>query len=126
MANRETTGTGGPGRNEAEAPPPAATAPADMTTAQLKDDIDSGRTGDKVAQVDIGLSPLGTDDEAAGRPPSQGRIALARHTEAIRRWAEGAAKRGYAHNPQGWELPAFVAMILVMAVVLVGGIALVA
>lgn len=125
MAHRETTGTGGPGRNEAEAPPPAATASAAMTTAQLKDDIDSGRTGDKVAQVDIGLSPLGTDDEAAGRPPSQHRIALARHAETIRRWAEGA-KRGYAHNPQGWELPAFIAMILAMAVVLVGGIALVA
>jgi hypothetical protein len=36
------------------------------TTAQIKDDINSGRTGDKVAGVDPGLSPLGTDDEAGG------------------------------------------------------------
>ncbi|HVI31242.1 hypothetical protein [Phenylobacterium sp.] len=40
------------------------------TTAQLRDDIQSGRTGDKVAGFDPAASPLGTDDEAAGTPPS--------------------------------------------------------
>jgi hypothetical protein len=40
------------------------------TTAQLKTDIDSGKTGDKVSVGDPGLSPLGTDDEAGGHPNS--------------------------------------------------------
>lgn len=51
------------------------------TTSQLKDDIDSGRTGDKTATADPGLSPLGTDDEAAGRPTTPERVALARREE---------------------------------------------
>lgn len=38
--------------------------------SQLRDDIDSGRTGDKVPYGDPAAAPLGTDDEAAGRPPS--------------------------------------------------------
>jgi hypothetical protein len=47
---------------------------------RLRRDIDSGRTGDKVAYPDIATSPLGTDDEAGGsvappRPPSAGSAA---------------------------------------------------
>ena len=34
------------------------------TSAQLRDDIDSGRTRDKVAKGDPAAAPLGTDDEA--------------------------------------------------------------
>ncbi len=60
-------------------PPPSSDAP---TTAMLKADIDSGSTGDKVAHYDLGLSPLGTDDEAAGNPASPEHVALARKTEA--------------------------------------------
>ena len=51
------------------------------TTAELKADIDAGRTGDKVDEFDLAAVPLGTDDEAAGRPASQERIRLARATE---------------------------------------------
>ena len=51
------------------------------TVAQLKDDIDSNRTGSKVDFSDPGLSPLGTDDEAAGRSPSPERVAQARAEE---------------------------------------------
>ena len=51
------------------------------TVLQLKDDIDSGRTGDKTVTADPGLSPLGTDDEAAGRPTSPERVAIAREQE---------------------------------------------
>jgi hypothetical protein len=36
------------------------------TVAQLKDDIDRGRTGDKVGGLDPGAAPLGTDEEAGG------------------------------------------------------------
>ncbi len=63
----------------AAATPPVSDKP---TTAMLKADIDSGRTGDKVDHYDVGLSPLGTDDEVAGNAPSPERIALARETEA--------------------------------------------
>ena len=52
------------------------------TTAQLKHDIDSGRTGDKVAVSDVAMSPLGTDDEAGGRPNSPAAVDLARAQEA--------------------------------------------
>jgi hypothetical protein len=68
--------------------PPDSRSP---TTAQLKADIDSGRTGDKVAFFDPGLSPLGTDDEAAGTPAEPNRIRLARRLEDVQRWAKGAA-----------------------------------
>lgn len=74
------------------AEPPASDRP---TTAMLKADIDSGATGDKVAAYDPGLSQLGTDDEAAGNPPSPERIALARKTQAASaRVRNGARPRG--------------------------------
>ncbi|SRR5271170_7735673 len=47
------------------------------TTAMLRSDIDSGRTGDKVAGFDPAVAPLGTDDEAAGTPPGRQRVNLA-------------------------------------------------
>ncbi|WP_181706672.1 hypothetical protein [Chthonobacter rhizosphaerae] len=40
------------------------------TTARLRHGIDSTESGDKVAFPDPAASPLGTDDEAAGRPPT--------------------------------------------------------
>jgi hypothetical protein len=54
------------------------------TTDRLRDDIDSGRTGDKVAASDPAAAPLGTDDEAAGTPPSRHAIDLARRHEVTR------------------------------------------
>jgi hypothetical protein len=38
-------------------------------TDQLREQIDRGQTGDKVDFPDPAAAPLGTDDEAAGRPP---------------------------------------------------------
>ena len=51
------------------------------TTNRLKADIDSGRTGDKVAFPDPSAAPLGTDDEAAGSPPTPERVAEACESE---------------------------------------------
>ena len=51
------------------------------TTSQLRDDIDSGRTGAKVAASNPAAAPLGTDDEAAGTPPSGATVAAARAAE---------------------------------------------
>ena len=59
--------------------PPAASAPA--TADRLRHEIDSGRTGDKVAGPDPAAAPLGTDDEAADRPPGDGRVEMARRDE---------------------------------------------
>lgn len=54
------------------------------TSAQLKNDISSGRTGDKIAGFDPGASPLGTDDEAGGAPMRPEDISLARSQETGR------------------------------------------
>ena len=54
------------------------------TTDRLRDDIDSGRTGDKVAANDPAAAPLGTDDEVAGTPPSRHAVELARRHEVTR------------------------------------------
>jgi hypothetical protein len=54
------------------------------TTAQLRDDIDHGRTGDKVDALDPAVSPLGTDEEAAGTPPDPCAIEVARTIEISR------------------------------------------
>ncbi|MBV1694519.1 MAG: hypothetical protein KGP27_08680 [Hyphomicrobiales bacterium] len=51
------------------------------TTDRLRHDIDKGRTSDKVGAVDPAAAPLGTDDEAAGTPPSAAAIETARRHE---------------------------------------------
>ncbi len=86
------------------------------TVAQLKADIDSGRTGDKVASPDPGLSALGTDDEAAGRPNSPERIALARKLEARPNLGESEAPRVLRAK---WLTPAVMIGVIVLVAVLV-------
>lgn len=51
------------------------------TTATLKHDINRGRGGDKVDVIDPAAAPLGTDDEAAGTPPSPEAVATAHRQE---------------------------------------------
>lgn len=81
--------------------------------AQLKGDIDAGRTGDKIAAPDPGLSPLGTDDEAAGSPASGERVALARRQEA----AIGAVAKRDDPSPQRSRYVPIVIMAVVMVIV---------
>jgi hypothetical protein len=40
------------------------------TTDQLRDRIDQGATGEKIAAPDPAAAPLGTDAEAGGSPPT--------------------------------------------------------
>lgn len=54
------------------------------TFAQLRNDIDNGRTSDKVSCVDPAAAPLGTDEEAAGTPCPPEAIAMARRYETGR------------------------------------------
>jgi hypothetical protein len=46
-------------------------------TEQLRNAIDTGKTGEKVAFPDPAAAPLGTDDEAAGTPPTSERVRMA-------------------------------------------------
>jgi hypothetical protein len=62
------------------------------TTAQLKNAIDSGRTGDKTPGFDPAAAPLGTDAEAGGAEPSPGLIA-----EDLASETAGRASGGPAH-----------------------------
>jgi hypothetical protein len=91
------------------------------TTAMLKADIDSGRTGDKNGVLDPGLSPLGTDDEAAGTTPSPARIALARHSETVGRWGRSRSSSA-AHNKHDGFPVAFVAFIAAIGILIPLGI----
>ncbi|MBL3705775.1 hypothetical protein GI582_24015 [Sulfitobacter sp. BDSS02] len=52
--------------------------------ARLRDRIDRGAGGDKVAFQDPAAAPLGTDDEAAGNPPSAKQVSTAMQQEADR------------------------------------------
>ena len=90
------------------------------TTARLKADIDAGRTGDKVPSSDPALAPLGTDDEAAGTPPTSEQIDRARHQESSVRWKDGAEKDSYAHQDSRKALYAFVGFIGLVLVLFVG------
>ena len=51
------------------------------TTARLKHEVDRGRGGDKADAIDAATAPLGTDDEAGGRPSAPATITRAYRTE---------------------------------------------
>jgi len=84
------------------------------TAAQLKDDIDSGRTGDKVQVIDPAAAPVGTDEEAAGTPVAPETISQARQTES-------ATPRSSAD----WSGPViWLAVVTGLATALIGAIVL--
>jgi hypothetical protein len=83
------------------------------TVEQLRADIDSGRTGDKVSAPDPAMAPLGTNDEAAGSPPSPAAIALTRRTENSRPH-QSAPQTGLGH---AWIL---IAIVIALAAAIVG------
>lgn len=97
--------------------PPRGTG---STSAQLKGDINSGRTGDKNEVFDPGLSPLGTDDEAAGVSPSAEQVDLARHQEGVARWQNGSDRDSYAHRKSSKALYAYVGFIALVLVLFAG------
>lgn len=89
-------------------PLPTAFVPVTSTpTVQmLKGVIDSGRTGDKVAFPDPGAAPLGTDDEAAGTPDVEARVALAMRQELEHGLAANSEGRSSAAGRRGEAAPA--------------------
>jgi hypothetical protein len=96
------------------------------TTQQLKADIDAGKTGDKVAEgFDLGLSTLGTDDEAAGSPNTPEQVALAQAMEkrqTVKAPAEQSAKVSTPGRPAVWIVVGIFAILLaILALVVLNG-----
>ena len=87
------------------------------TVEQLRADIDSGHTGDKIPVLDPAAAPMGTDDEAAGRPPDPEAIAKAR-AEELRRPSPAPHRHGLG---AAWIL---IALILVIAIAVITWITL--
>ena len=85
------------------------------TTARLRHDIDRGRGGDKVDNIDPATAPLGTDDEAAGKPPSRAEIKLAYRHEVGRGVSSvrGDGDHGVA---------IYVTMVLLLSIILLSAI----
>jgi hypothetical protein len=92
-------------------PPPDPARGA--TVAQLRQDIDSGATGDKVPVLDPAMSPLGTDDEAAGAPSPPGLVAAVRRAERV-----DPRPPGHPHDRGGSRLGLLLAGGLLLAVAL--------
>jgi|SRR5947209_6712288 len=86
------------------------------TTDRLRDEIDSGRTGDKVAASDPAAAPLGTDDEAGGTPPNRDAVVLARRHEVPR---AGEAEPGPAHQRFG-SVIVYGAILAGLALLIIG------
>jgi hypothetical protein len=72
---------------------------------RLRHEIDAGVGGDKVPFPDLAASPLGTDDEAGGVPPSAEAVALAAWHELHPSTSQAPAvaeerTRGMSDHPQ--------------------------
>ncbi len=69
------------------------------TAAQLRGDIDRGRTADKAAGLDPAAAPMETDAEAGGTPPSADVVEQARALE--NRGAAAANANDPSKTPDG-------------------------
>jgi hypothetical protein len=93
-------------------------APGDDNVAQLKRDIDSGRTGDKVATPDPGLSALGTDAEASGHPATPEQVATDRRQERAIAAGIGPDEAHPTKAKRIWPIVFMVGTIVVIALVI--------
>lgn len=98
--------------------PPDSDAP---TVAQLKGDINSGRTADKVAHTDVGAAMLGTCDEAGGTPPTPQRVKLARQNEAA---SEQVREVADPHGKRPWTMPLYIGVVAAICGILIVGLLL--
>ncbi len=94
--------------------------PRSATPAQLRHDIDSGRTGDKVPFPDPAAAPLGTDEEAAGTPVSGRAAAAARRAETARR-DEPPRPNSSTRSGRAWMV---ITLIVAAAVLVAAGVLL--
>ena len=110
----------GPGRSE-ESRRGLDSVKEPPTTDALRHQIDFGQTSDKVPFPDPATAPLGTDDEAAGRPPSpRERRTAWLHEKTIGRLLN-ASRAKPDHEGEAWVTPVFIAGIILCGVVIVLG-----
>jgi len=83
------------------------------TVSQLRDDIDRGRTGEKVDWSDPAAAPLGTDEEAAGTPPRAKTVDTTRRRERAR----PAASTSDRWRPHASWVQVAIVVVLVVAVI---------
>jgi hypothetical protein len=88
------------------------------TAEQLRDDIDAGRTGDKVPWPDPAAAPLGTDDEAAGTTTRGGHVRQARAQE--RSGPGRSPTTNHRSIGASWILILFVAALALALLVYIG------
>ena len=113
-----------PHRSAKPIPRPAPVEDPAPNAAMLKADIDTGRTGDKNEVFDPGLSPLGTDDEAAGTRIASAEVKRARVQETKWRWRWGRRTANAAHDKDDRDvLYGFVSLIVLIGAVILCGIA---
>lgn len=86
--------------------------PPRPTVDQLRSAIDHGAAGDKVRVSDPAAAPLGTDDEAAGAPPTADRITTAYQNEIGRLAPAGRRRDGNA-------VLIFVAILIIVVLAIV-------
>jgi hypothetical protein len=104
---------------DAAAPPPKRPESAAANPAELRADIDSGATGDKVKVEDPAAAPLGTDAEAAGAPMTSRETELDRRQETSRAAKDTRSKElvdntGKSPSPAlGLTIGAVVALVLI-------------
>lgn len=84
------------------------------TSDRLREDIDRGRTGDKVDFPDPAAAPLGTDDEAAGDPATRDQVQMARQAELHEPGPTPPPGRPVRQPPRIWGI-----LLLILAVILI-------
>lgn len=94
-------------------PQPASRRGPGATTAQLKQDTDSGAAGDKVAVFDPGAADLGTGAEAAGTPPTPEMLALDRRNQRMPDAPPGAPGRRMAMG-KGWLVATAIVVLVAL------------
>ena len=82
------------------------------TTDQLRSDIDSGATGEKIGFSDPAAAPLGTDAEAGGAPP----------TVAERRMAAASQPRYKRQTPLNGPIIYLGIFVVIAALILIIGL----
>jgi hypothetical protein len=95
--------------------PDAPRATPSVNVDQLRHDIDSGVTGDKVKAFDPAAAPLGTDEEAAGTPPPPEAITAARRIERGRNGVSATPARRF---PLWWVAIALVPLATLVIILI--------
>jgi hypothetical protein len=95
----------------------------DRNPAQVRGDIDQGRTGDKIEGIDPAAAPYETDSEAGGTPLTGSQTAAtgARRPQPVpggAQLAHGSAMRPFDQAQTGWGSgPVWIAAIAALVVV---------